>query len=83
MVLLRGPPSGGGFFGFVDGNGDIWTHDTAHGAMDAIFGARLIGGKVAFGVDLGRDLEDIFGADGDAQTATFAAILFDIVLIGH
>jgi hypothetical protein len=83
MVLLREPPSGGRFFGFVDGNGYIRTHDTAHGAMNAIFRSRLVGGEVAFGIDLGRDLKNIFGTDGKAQTAALAAVLFDIVLIRH
>jgi hypothetical protein len=83
MVLLREPLSGGGFFGFVDGNGYIRAHDTTHGAMDAIFRARLVNREITFRIDLGRNLENIFGTDGNAQTAAFAAVLFDIVLIRH
>jgi hypothetical protein len=67
----------------ADGYGHVRTHGTTERTQDAVLRPGLIGGKVSQAIELSGNLEHLFGAYRDTQSAPFASIFFNIIAIGH
>jgi hypothetical protein len=60
---------------FADGYSDIRTHCAAQRTENAILRTFLVSRKIAFSVNLIRNLKNIFGAYGYTQSAPLASIV--------
>lgn len=61
-------------------NGKLGTEEFTQTAVDTFFAVGGIRGVIPFAVELGRFLQDLFGAKLDTKTASFTSILEDFDL---